>query len=210
MPDPDLIQEQLAALRRQQILAAAAGVFAEKGFHRATIRDVARAAGIADGTIYNYFENKDALLLGILDQLNDTAQRADQFAQAASLGIEAWTRQYMRQRFTTIGPEGRRVIQVVLAEALGNPALREAYSQQIIQPTYAMAESFFRQWMADKAIRPVDPALAPRLTAAMFLGVLMLQLLGDPVLEARQDELPEAMADILLHGLMENEHDEHA
>ena len=66
------------------------------------------------------------------------------------------------------------------------------------------------KWVADKAIRPVDPALAPRLTAAMFLGVLILQLLGDPVLEARQDELPDAMADILLHGVMENEHDEHA
>ncbi len=210
MLDADPIQEQLAAARRQQILAAAATVFAEKGFHRATIRDVAQAAGIADGTIYNYFKNKDAVLLGILDQLNETPQRAGQFAQADQMGIEAWTRQYIQQRFAAIGVEGRRVLRVVLAEALGNRDLREAYSQQIIQPTYAVAERFFRQWVAEDTVRPVDPALASRLTAALFLGVLMLQFLGDPVLEARQDELPEAMADLLLHGLMENEHDDHA
>ena len=201
MSEPDPIQDQLIAARRGQILAAAARVFADKGFHRATIRDLAQAAGIADGTIYNYFKNKDALLLGILDQLNETPQRAGQFAQAASLGIEAWTRQYIQQRLAVIGPEGRRVFQVILAEALGNRELRQAYSEQIIQPTYALAEGFFQTWVAEGSVRPVDPALALRVTSAMFLGVLILQLIGDPVLDAHAAELPALMADIILHGL---------
>src|SRR5436309_1359279 len=63
----DSLQEQLIAARRIQILDAATKVFAEKGFHPTTIKDIAREAGIADGTIYNYFENKTALMLGILD-----------------------------------------------------------------------------------------------------------------------------------------------
>ena len=42
-----------ALLRRQHILDAATRVFAAKGFHRATIRDIAAAAGVADGSIYN-------------------------------------------------------------------------------------------------------------------------------------------------------------
>jgi AcrR family transcriptional regulator len=210
MPETDPIQEQLVSARRQQILAAAAKVFADKGFHRATIREVAQAAGIADGTIYNYFKNKDALLLGILDQLNETPKREGQFAQAANLGVEAWARQYIQQRFAVIGPEGRRVLQVILAEALANRELRQAYSEQIIQPTYALAEGFFRQWVAEGSVRPLDPALALRVTSAMFLGVLMLQLIGDPVLDAHAAELPGLMADIILHGLKEDEHDEHA
>ncbi len=45
----DPIQQQLIAARRKQILDAAVRVFADKGFHRATIRDIAQAAGIADG-----------------------------------------------------------------------------------------------------------------------------------------------------------------
>jgi TetR/AcrR family fatty acid metabolism transcriptional regulator len=45
-------QEQLAAARRSQILDAALRVFSEQGFHQATVREVTRAAGVADGTIY--------------------------------------------------------------------------------------------------------------------------------------------------------------
>ena len=71
--DPiEAIQAQLIVARRTQILDAATRVFASKGFNRATIRDVAQAAGVADGTIYNYFANKTDLLFGLLDLLNDT------------------------------------------------------------------------------------------------------------------------------------------
>ncbi|MDX1990860.1 MAG: helix-turn-helix domain-containing protein [bacterium] len=68
----DAIQQQLIAARRNQILDAAAVVFAEKGFHPTTIRDVAKQAGIADGTIYNYFDSKPALLLGIFERMRDS------------------------------------------------------------------------------------------------------------------------------------------
>ena|SRR5258708_6508422 len=207
MPDSDPIQSQLAAARRTQILAAAAQVFSEKGFHRATIRDVAQAAGIADGTIYNYFANKDAVLLGILDQLNETPERPGHFAQAASVGIEDWTRLYIKQRYAAIGSEGRQLFQVVLAEVLANPKLREQYAREVVQPTYDLAEGFFHQWVAGGNLRPVDPALALRVASAMLLGVLVQQIIGDPVLDAHQAELPELMADILLHGLKENTHD---
>src|SRR5260221_10547151 len=160
MADPDSIQEQLAAARRSQILDAATRVFSEKGYHPATIRDVARAAGIADGTIYNYFANKAALLLGILDRLNETPEREAHFAQAAAVGVDDWARLYIQQRFAAIGPDERRLLQVVLAEALANRDLREQYSRQIIQPTYALAEGFFNQWVAEGTVRPVNAPLA--------------------------------------------------
>lgn len=47
----DSIQEQLVAARKKQILDAATKVFAAKGFHSTTIKDIAREAGIAGGTI---------------------------------------------------------------------------------------------------------------------------------------------------------------
>ena len=49
--------------RRTQILEAAAAVFAEKGFHKATTKEIARVAGISEGTIYNYFAQKRDLHL---------------------------------------------------------------------------------------------------------------------------------------------------
>jgi len=64
----DPIQELVKKARRNQILDAATKVFAEKGYHLTTIKDIATEAGIADGTIYNYFEDKDAILAAICEE----------------------------------------------------------------------------------------------------------------------------------------------
>jgi TetR/AcrR family fatty acid metabolism transcriptional regulator len=53
--------------RKPQIIEAAIKVFAEKGFYNSKVADVAREAGIADGTIYNYFKNKDDLLISLFE-----------------------------------------------------------------------------------------------------------------------------------------------
>jgi len=52
-----------AGEKYHRILEAAVSVFAEKGFHQATISQIAREAGVADGTIYLYFKNKDDILV---------------------------------------------------------------------------------------------------------------------------------------------------
>jgi TetR/AcrR family fatty acid metabolism transcriptional regulator len=54
--------------KRSRILDAAIKVFAERGFHTATVAEIARAAGVADGTIYLYFKGKDDLLLRLFDE----------------------------------------------------------------------------------------------------------------------------------------------
>src|SRR5919199_2262443 len=54
--------------KRARILDAAVKVFAERGFHSATVAEIARAAGVADGTIYLYFKSKDDLLLELFDE----------------------------------------------------------------------------------------------------------------------------------------------
>jgi TetR/AcrR family fatty acid metabolism transcriptional regulator len=67
MPRPKDIDTEEGRQRHeakyQRILEAALEVFARKGFHEAKISEIARAAGVADGTIYLYFKNKDDLLI---------------------------------------------------------------------------------------------------------------------------------------------------
>jgi len=53
--------------KRTLISEAAVEVFAEKGFHQARVSDISKRAGVADGTIYLYFKNKDDLLLSIFE-----------------------------------------------------------------------------------------------------------------------------------------------
>jgi AcrR family transcriptional regulator len=57
-----------AAERRRQILAAARVLFAERGFHATTTRDLAAAADINDALIYRYFPDKQAILVALIDE----------------------------------------------------------------------------------------------------------------------------------------------
>lgn len=58
-----------ATTRRKEILQAAIEVLADRGFHRTKIRDIAQMAGVADGTIYLYFKNKDELLIQLFEEV---------------------------------------------------------------------------------------------------------------------------------------------
>ncbi len=59
------LRERKRLARHREILEAAARVFAERGFSEARIEEVAAAADVSPGTVYNYFPTKDALLLGV-------------------------------------------------------------------------------------------------------------------------------------------------
>jgi AcrR family transcriptional regulator len=62
--DPDLIRD-----RRDQLIRAALEVFQEKGFHTTTVRDIGRAAGLTQGTIYNYVRSKEDILFLVCDRV---------------------------------------------------------------------------------------------------------------------------------------------
>lgn len=67
---------------RERILAAARRLFREQGFEAATTRDLARAAGIAAGTLFNYFPSKEAVVLElVLDLLERAAAAHEKHAQ---------------------------------------------------------------------------------------------------------------------------------
>ena len=196
----DPIQELLVTARRNQILDAATTVFAEKGFHRATIKDVARAAGIADGTIYTYFSSKTEVLLGILNRLNESTEREMQFALGSEQDVRAFFKAYVRQRISLIWPNAE-VFRAVLPEMLVNAELRDLYYQQVLVPTFRVAEHYFLAQMEEGQLRKVDVPLAVRAIAGTVFGLLMIQLLGDELIAARWEELPEVLTTLMFDGL---------
>jgi AcrR family transcriptional regulator len=196
----DPIQELLITARRNQILDAATTVFAEKGFHRATIKDIARAAGIADGTIYTYFSSKTEVLLGILNRLNESTEREMQFALGSEQDVRAFFKAYVRQRISLIWPNAE-VFRAVLPEMLVNAELRDLYYQQVLVPTFRVAEHYFLAQMEEGQLRKVDVPLAVRAIAGTVLGLLMTQLLGDELIAARWEELPEVLTTLMFDGL---------
>jgi AcrR family transcriptional regulator len=120
------LRERLVAVKRDHILDAATQVFAAKGFEAATIREIVRLAGVADGSIYTYFKNKAALLLGILDRLNETEQRREHLSPARRRKAGGLRRAYMHHRFEVFSQIGFDAFRVMFGELLVNAELRDS------------------------------------------------------------------------------------
>jgi AcrR family transcriptional regulator len=207
-PRRDGVRDLVVRARREQILEAATRVFAEKGFRRATTWEVAREASISEGTIYNYFEDKDALLIAIVERLNETERRAEDFDEGMATDFQGFLKEYLRRRISSIW-ENREVFRVVLSEMLVNAELRELYLRQVVAPTMGIAEENFRSRMKQGEVRQTDAPLAMRSVAGAVLGVLVLGLLGDEEIDSRFDEVPDVLAGLLIHGLDATEGDRH-
>lgn len=62
-------------VQRERILTAAQSCFVERGFHAASMATIAKTAGMSPGLIYRYFENKNAIILAIIDKQLTIARR---------------------------------------------------------------------------------------------------------------------------------------
>ncbi|MEA2647043.1 MAG: hypothetical protein QOE92_2126 [Chloroflexota bacterium] len=83
---------------RQKVLESAEHVFGEKGYHGASVTEITRAAGVAQGTFYLYFRGKKEIFLDLVDSLGralraatlEASSRAQTYAEAERLGFKAF------------------------------------------------------------------------------------------------------------------------
>jgi AcrR family transcriptional regulator len=196
----DPIRAQLIEARRNQILDAAAQVFAEKGFHRATTREIASTAGISEGTIYNYFDNKESLLIGIMVRLAQLESMNEELVEALQCDVREFFITMFSQRSNRI-QQGQEMLQAILPEVMVNPELREPFYQQFVLRIGTLLEQYIQTRIELEDIRPVDAALVARAVQGMFVGMLILRILGDEPLLAGWEDVPEVLATMIFDGL---------
>ncbi len=199
MSDP--IQDQFIAARRNQILAAAKTVFAEKGFHSATTKDIARQAGISEGTIYNYFQNKTALLIGIFELMQTTVQAEAVIPSPDQTDVRGLLTAYFRYPLMALKDDNFGLFRVVMSEIMVNPELRMLYHQRILEPSLTMTEAYFQQLVAQGLIKPVNIGLLVRAISGLIMGLILQYTMDDTTLAAEWDALPDVLAAIILDGI---------
>jgi TetR/AcrR family fatty acid metabolism transcriptional regulator len=203
MDDP--VQQQLIAARRDQILDAATTVFARKGFHPTTIKDIAREAGIADGTIYNYFANKSALLIGIFDRMRAIAQADDTLVDLHQADLRTFLVTLLRQPFAALADDDFALFRIIVAEMMVNDELRALYNEQLLQPTVQLAEAYLTEWAATRGVELADIGLTTRAITALVFGTLMQRVIGDDLSTDHWAAMPDFLTDLLLNGLEPDE-----
>lgn len=119
--------------KRERILEAAVRVFAKKGFYATRVSEVAKAAGVADGTIYLYFKSKDELLVSLFE---DRVERLLAYLETELPGEARATDKL------------RRIIELQLGLLEGERDLAEVVTVIIRQSTKLMKEYAAPKFMA--------------------------------------------------------------
>ena len=144
-------QEKSALERR--LLSAAARLFAERGFHRAGIRDVAQAARVSIGTVYHYFRSKEAILECLL---RGEIERRRRFLDE------------LRARGEPLFRERKDVARLIRREWLDPTPGLHVKTQRIYDEGAGYLAQVIKEGIAAGKIQPCDPVL----TAYAMLGAV--------------------------------------
>ena len=186
--------------KRERILRAAVDVFAEHGYFNAKVSQIAKAAGVADGTIYLYFDGKEDVLLSIfrdhtrnylvaLEQRMANINRADDRLRTA-----------VRHHLETLGRD-RALAVVSQVELRHSLKFMSLFSQQEVADYLNVIRKIVEHGQESGAFRR---NVHPQLAAKAIFGVLD-EMVTSWMLSEKDYDLPaqsEQVADLILTGLL--------
>lgn len=160
---------------RQRVIEAAEEVFGRDGFHKASIVDITRAAGVGQGTFYLYFPSKEALFVELVRQMGHEMRRQLHEATAPSPTRADAERAGMRAFFEWAAQHPGMYRIVRECEFVDAAEFRHWYEQ--------LAEGYMRgllQAMSTGEFRPIDAETAAYCLMGMgdFLGMLHVRWEG--------------------------------
>ena len=186
--------------KRDRILEAAVKVFARSGFHATRVSEVAKAAGVADGTIYLYFASKEQLLVSLFE---DRVERLLAFMRVElpkKPNAPAKLRAVIDMQLGLLEHERElaEVITVILRQS--TRLMKEFAAPRFLAYLDAIAKIVSEGQAAGDFRRDVSPHIAARAVIGALDGIALTWALG----KAEQGALGRAatqLADVLLRGL---------
>lgn len=166
--------------KRERILRAAVEVFARQGFYNTRVSEVAKAAGVADGTIYLYFESKDQLLLSLFE---DRIEKLLAFLAkeiGAIVDPEQKLRRIIELQLGLLDGERELAEVVTIIVRQSNSLLREHAAPKFVAYLDAIAK-VVAQGQREGAFRSdISPHLVARAIFGALDGIALTWALGKP------------------------------
>ncbi len=192
--------------RPQQIIAAALEVFSLKGFRRATMDDVAGAAGVTKGTIYLYFSSKEELFIQTLRaHVEQVANLLPSFQLEGDVPVDDSARRVTRSLLEALmTPAMAKAMPLFISEVNHIPALRKAYIEEWLpQVNFKLAEVLSRGMDAG-LLKRLDPVITARAIIGMFSEFVLTQQVFDlqNVTPMQLDEIANTIVAIAFHGIL--------
>ena len=191
--------EEGKARRRGEILDAAGRVFAQRGYPGTDMQAVADTAGVAKGTIYLYFPNKEELFREVIRRTIvarlDLAER--ELADAGAASPAQLLRTFMVGWWEFVcTPEFQSVHRLVVGELHRVPDLADFYVREVAARAHRIVGGVITRGVAEGVFRPVDPAVVTRMIASLLISQATWATKPLPaVVEQRAGVSPETMRD---------------
>jgi TetR/AcrR family fatty acid metabolism transcriptional regulator len=184
--------------KRRRILQAAVKVFAQRGYHRAKVAEIARHAAVADGTIYLYFRNKEDILVSLFNGVMDEHLQHAREELAAVQGAPARLQAVARHHLRVLG--GNRDLAVVFqVELRQSTQFMERFTASWLQDYFALVGEVIVQGQQEGTLRPDLPR---KLATKAFFGALD-ELVTSWIVGGKDYDLSRLAAplvDLFLHG----------
>ncbi|MCG5058186.1 MAG: TetR/AcrR family transcriptional regulator [Limnoraphis sp. WC205] len=196
---------QLESETSARILKAAQRLFARKGYDGTTTRDLAQAAGVAEGTIFRHFPNKKAILIEVATE-GWIEILTDLLTELSEMGSYKAVAQVMRRRMLNLH-ENADLMRVCFLEAQFHPELRDRIQSEVIAKMTDVAEAFFETAMEKGVYRQTNPRIVAQVFLGMFAvaGFSYTTLIEPGARPKAMQELAEGLADIFLNGVLNTE-----
>ncbi len=154
--------------KRERILRAAVKVFARKGFYATRVSEIAKAAGVADGTIYLYFENKDDVLVSLFQ---DRITKLIAALEEAIRGESTFEGRFRRVVELQLGLlDGRRdLAEVVTVNLRQSSRLLKQFATPLFTKYLEVIANLIAEGQEQGVVRP---DLNPRIVARSLWGAL--------------------------------------
>jgi TetR/AcrR family fatty acid metabolism transcriptional regulator len=186
--------------KRERILRAAVDVFAEHGYFNAKVAQIAKAAGVADGTIYLYFDGKEDLLITIFREHTRNYLRALEQQMANVNRAEERLRIAIRHHLETLGRD-RALAVVSQVELRHSLKFMSLLSQEEVKDYLNIIRTIVERGQQEGVFRRT---VHPQLVAKAVFGVLDEMVTSWMLSEKDYDlgSLADEVADLLLTGLL--------
>ena len=189
--------------RPSEIVAAALGVFAEKGFAASRLDDVAERAGVAKGTIYLYFETKEALFeAAVREIISPLLDRVGVAVRDPDASSEALLQLVIGTIYTElVGTERRQIMRMLIAEAGRFPQLVAYYYQNVVGRGKAIIRDIVERGVASGEFRAGPFTSHPEVILGPAIMAAIWKMVFDPLDPLDLDGFMQAHIDLALNGL---------
>lgn len=201
-----LFEDEELTEKQKKILVAAIESFSEKGYAATSTNEIARKAGVAEGTIFRHYKTKKDLLLNIVSPVMAkliapfVIRDLDKVLNKQFDSFEDFLRAMFENRRVFI-ENNSQIIRILVQEIPFHPELREQFKEHVASKLYERFKKLATYYQAKGQLIDLPPASVLRMTASSIIGYFIAKYLIIPETEWDDEMEMERTIQFILNGI---------